>query len=94
MSGASTRNASQPFRMPQTSGASVPPATMTSARPSLIWSTAEAMAWLDDEQAEVTPKTGPRRPRFMLTWPAAALGITFGTVKMPARFFPSSRMAR
>ena len=30
-----------------------------------------AIAWLDDEQAEVTPNTGPRRPRCMLTWPEA-----------------------
>lgn len=94
VSGARTRSASQALSTPHESGASVPPATITSARPSLIWSTAEAMAWLAEEQAEVTPKVGPRRPRSMLICPAGAPGITFGTVKMPARSLFSSSSAR
>ena len=85
VSRATARNASQPLSTPQASGASVPPASMTSARPSRSWSTAEAMAWLDDEQAEVTPNTGPRRPCTMLTWPAGAPGMTRGTEKTSAR---------
>ena len=58
---------------------------MMSARPSRSWSAAEAMAWLDEEQAEVTPNTGPRRPCTMLTWPAGAPGIARGTEKTSAR---------
>ena len=77
-----------------TSGESVPPASMTSARPSRSWSMAVAKAWLDDEQADVTPKIGPRRPRFMLTWPAAAPGMILGTVKMSVRDLPSTRILR
>ncbi len=33
--------------------ASLPPATMTSAAPSRIWSQAEAMAWPAEAQADV-----------------------------------------
>ncbi len=94
VSRARTRSASQPLSTPQTIGASVPPASMTSARPSAIWSAAAAMEWLPVEQAEVTPKTGPRRPISMLTCPAGAPVMARGTEKMLARGRPSSRMPR
>ena len=38
------------------------------------------MAWVAEEQALTTPKEGPRRPRYIDTWLAGALGISFGTV--------------
>ena len=63
---------------------------MMSARPSRSWSTAEAMAWLEDEQAEVTPNTGPRKPCTMLTWAAGAPGMPRGTENTSVRFRPSA----
>ena len=58
---------------------------MMSARPSRNWSAADAKAWLDEEQAELTPNTGPRRPCTMLTWPAGAPGMARGTENTVAR---------
>src|SRR3712207_7010483 len=46
---------------------------------------ARPMAWLEAAQAVTGVKLGPRRPSFMASWPAAAFGISWGTVKGETR---------
>jgi hypothetical protein len=43
---------------------------------------------LEAAQAVVVVKFGPRRPSFIATWPAAALGISWGTVNGDTRLGP------
>src|SRR4029453_13942753 len=69
-----------------------PPAIMAVASPwRMVWK-ARPMAWLEAAQAVVVQKFGPRRPSFMAIWPAAAFGISWGTVNGDTRFGPFSRI--
>ncbi len=72
-------------------GASVPPDTITSARPSWICEAAVRMAWADVAQAEETPKLGPRKPNLMAMWPEAMLVMNLGIKKGLNRGFPLSK---
>ena len=71
---------------------SEPPATMAVASPCRMAWKARPMAWLEAAQAVVVQKLGPRRPSFMAIWPAAALGISWGTVNGETRLGPFSRI--
>src|SRR6266568_3281212 len=71
-----------------TNAASQPPATIASASPSWIAWKARPMAWLDAAQAVVVQKFGPRRPNAMAICPAAAFGMSWGTVKGETRSGP------
>src|SRR5574341_460555 len=71
-----------------TNAASAPPATMASASPSWIARKARPIAWLDAAQAVVVQKFGPRRPSAMAMCPAAAFGMSWGTVKGETRLGP------
>ena len=69
---------------------SEPPVTITRLAPErTIWK-ARPMAWFEDAQAVATVKEGPLRFHSIDTWLAAALFISFGTMKGWTRFFPSS----
>src|SRR5215212_2682750 len=71
---------------------SAPPATMAVASPwPMAWK-ARPMAWLEAAQAVVVVKLGPRRPSFIAIWPAAAFGISWGTVKGETRLGPLVRI--
>ena len=80
--------AEKPTRPNRFTGASVPPAKTRSTRPSLssIW--ASIMASAPDAQAETGVCAPPCRPRSMATWPAAASGISIGTVRGLTRVGP------
>ncbi len=71
---------------------SEPPAIMAVASPCRMAWKARPMAWLEAAQAVVVQKLGPRRPSFMAIWPAAALGISWGTVNGETRLGPFSRI--
>ena len=58
--------------------ASVPPASMTSARPSLIASMASPMAMLEAAQAVHCDASGPRVPSSIETQAAPMLGMIAG----------------
>ena len=73
--------------------ASVPPATMTSARPSWIRSIAIAIASLPDAHAEVGAWTAPRAVNARDTFAAGALGINIGTANGRRGADPLSRRA-
>src|SRR5919202_6153383 len=71
---------------------SEPPATMAVASPWRMAWKARPMAWLEAAQAVVVVKLGPRRASFMAIWPAAALGISWGTVNGDTRLGPLVRI--
>jgi hypothetical protein len=60
--GASARIASQPFKTANASGASEPPAIITSARPARIISAASPIAWVPEAHAVETQSVGPCAP--------------------------------
>ncbi len=60
-------------------GASEPPASMTSARPSRIIMAASPIAWAEPAHAETVAKLGPLEPMSIATRPDAMLGSVIGT---------------
>ena len=58
--------------------ASVPPASMTSARPSRIASAASPIAMFEAAQAVHCDESGPRVPRYIEIQPAPMLGMICG----------------
>src|SRR5512142_2326157 len=80
VSGAITRMASHAFSSPKLKGASLPPASATSAAPERTHQNACPMAWFDDEQAVEIVIDGPFSPRSMQIWLAPALAIVLGMV--------------
>src|SRR5688572_5048416 len=82
-SGSSVANvlsASQAFSVPNVSGASLPPAIITSSSPVEIRFQASAIATADDEQAVEYVRFGPKRRWSMPIHAAAALFIAISTV--------------
>jgi hypothetical protein len=59
-------------------GASQPPASMTSASPRRIISVPSPIAWPEDAQALVGAKFGPSAPKVMAAWPAAMFETAIG----------------
>ena len=80
--------AEKPTSPSRLTGASVPPASTRSARSSFssIW--ASIIASAPDAQADTGVCAPPCRPRSMATWPAAASGISIGTVRGLTRVGP------
>ena len=69
-------------KLPTQSGVtapSLPPATITSASPRWIMWNAAPMAWLPVAHAVAVAMFAPLRPKRMLTLPASALTMSFGT---------------
>ena len=71
--------------------ASVPPAMHTSAIPSRIQRAPSPTAWPPAAQAVVMQAFGPVKPKAMATWPAAAFGMSCGTMNGLTRSGPFSR---
>ena len=80
----------QALTPPKHSIDSDPPVTMTRDTPLRIIQKAWPIAWFELAQAVATVKDGPLRLYCIETWLAAALFISFGTMKGWTRFFPSS----
>jgi hypothetical protein len=76
------------------SGASAPPATMASARPSRIACSATPMASDPAAHAVQTADEGPCRPSTRATAAAGALGSDSGTANGLTRSGPRSSSAR
>ena len=68
--------------------ASVPPTTMTSARPRSMSSAPSTMALLLEAHAETVAKLGPRRPCRIEIWPGAMSMIIMGTKNGESRRGP------
>src|SRR5918992_1678244 len=74
--------------------ASLPPASMRSASPSLIHRYASPTAWAPAAHAVTMQVFGPVRPRFIATCPAAAFAMRPGTMNGDTRPGPRSRSTR
>ncbi len=70
--------------------ASVPPTTITSARPSRIWSMPRAIPSLPDAHAETGQCTPALASTYSPTVAAGALGISIGTASGETRRGPFS----
>jgi hypothetical protein len=65
----SARQAAKPAMPMRQTAASAPPATITSASPSMISRAASPMACAPVEQAVTTAWLGPLKPYLIETWP-------------------------
>jgi hypothetical protein len=72
-------------------GASVPPQSMTSARPSLIASSPSPIAMFDAAQAVHSAASGPCAPSSIDTHAAAMFGMIWTIAKGLVRSGPRSR---
>ncbi len=90
VSGDTTRIASHALRLPKLKGASLPPASAISARPSRTIHRACPRAWLADEQAVDRVKAGPVRPKRIEIRLAPELAMTLGMVNGGTRLPPSA----